>query len=88
MSTGDTPDTTTADPQLANRYGRRAVALYLACAALIVAAGLLGPSVVVLTLTNRHAWLPSYWFNSKPNDWLVTVMLDGTGSWRWLRSRT
>ena len=40
-----------------------------------MAAGLLGPSVVVLTLTNRHAWLPSYWFNAKPNDWLVTPMV-------------
>jgi alpha-1,6-mannosyltransferase len=55
--------------------GRRAIALYLASTILIVAAGLLGPSVVVLTLTNRHAWLPSYWFNAKPNDWLVTVMV-------------
>ncbi|HEY0475719.1 MAG TPA: polyprenol phosphomannose-dependent alpha 1,6 mannosyltransferase MptB [Kribbella sp.] len=55
--------------------GRRAIALYLTSTILIVAAGLLGPSVVVLTLTNRHAWLPSYWFNAKPNDWLVTVMI-------------
>ncbi len=76
-----------ADPRLAERYGKRAVALYLACTALIVAVGLLGPSVVVLTLTNRHAWLPSYWFDAKPNDWLVSVMiyvaiaLGGYGVW-------
>ncbi|MDX3001723.1 DUF2029 domain-containing protein [Kribbella solani] len=57
------------------KYGRWAVALYLACTALIVAVGLLGPSVVVLTLTNRHSWLPSYWFNTKPNDWLVSAMI-------------
>ncbi|ADB29324.1 hypothetical protein Kfla_0196 [Kribbella flavida DSM 17836] len=59
----------------AERDGRRAVGLYLVSAALIVAVGLLGPSVVVLTLTNRHAWLPSYWFDAKPNDWLVSVMI-------------
>ncbi|HET6293700.1 MAG TPA: glycosyltransferase 87 family protein [Kribbella sp.] len=63
-----------ADPK-ALRDGRRAIGLYLISTVLIVAAGLLGPSVVVLTLTNRHAWLPSYWFNAKPNDWLVTTMV-------------
>ncbi|GAA3077898.1 hypothetical protein JOF29_005136 [Kribbella aluminosa] len=63
------------DLELGQKYGRRAVALYLACTALIVAVGLLGPSVVVLTLTNRHPWLPSYWFDAKPNDWLVSVMI-------------
>ncbi|TWD80778.1 hypothetical protein FB561_1869 [Kribbella amoyensis] len=65
----------TAPTDQANRDGRRAVGLYLASAALIVTVGLLGPSVVVLTLTNRHAWLPSYWFDSKPNDWLVSVLI-------------
>ncbi|MEU4390796.1 DUF2029 domain-containing protein [Kribbella sp. NPDC023855] len=64
-----------ADDRAADRDGRRAVGLYLASTVLIVAAGLLGPSVVVLTLTNRHAWLPSYWFDTKPNDWLVTMMI-------------
>ncbi|HWD81346.1 MAG TPA: glycosyltransferase 87 family protein [Kribbella sp.] len=63
------------DLELGNKYGRRAVALYLACTALIVAVGLLGPSVVVLTLTGRHPWLPPYWFDAKPNDWLVSVMI-------------
>ncbi|MGW7683314.1 DUF2029 domain-containing protein [Kribbella sp. NPDC054772] len=70
MSTADAPDV-----ELGRKYGRRAVALYLACTALIVAVGLLGPSVVVLTLTGRHSWLPSYWFTTKPNDWLVSVMI-------------
>ncbi|HZX08381.1 polyprenol phosphomannose-dependent alpha 1,6 mannosyltransferase MptB [Kribbella sp.] len=63
------------DLELGRKYGRRAVALYLACTALIVAVGLLGPSVVVLTLTGRHPWLPSYWFDAKPNDWLVSVLI-------------
>ncbi|TDD43885.1 DUF2029 domain-containing protein [Kribbella antibiotica] len=82
----------TADPRLAERYGKRAVALYLACTAMIVAVGLLGPSVVVLTLTNRHAWLPSYWFDAKPNDWLVSVgiyvaiLLGGIGVWMALKA--
>jgi alpha-1,6-mannosyltransferase len=70
-----TTETTTATPEQATRDGRRAVGLYLASTALIVATGLLGPSVVVLTLTNRHDWLPSYWFDTKSNDWLVTVMI-------------
>lgn len=73
MSTGES---VVAQPTAAAvRDGRRAVALYLVSAALIVAVGLLGPSVVVLTLTNRHAWLPSYWFDAKPNDWLVSVAI-------------
>lgn len=63
------------DRKSGDRDGRRAVGLYLISTILIVAAGLLGPSVVVLTLTNRHTWLPSYWFNTKPNDWLVTLMV-------------
>ena len=63
------------DQAKGNRDGKRAVGLYLISTLLIVAAGLLGPSVVVLTLTNRHAWLPSYWFDAKPNDWLVTMMI-------------
>lgn len=63
------------DSRKADRDGNRAVGLYLASTILVVAAGLLGPSVVVLTLTNRHAWLPSYWFTTKPNDWLVTMMI-------------
>jgi hypothetical protein len=62
-------------PASAVRDGRRAVALYLLSTALIVLAGLLGPSVVVLTLTNRHAWLPSYWFAADPNDWFVTSLI-------------
>jgi alpha-1,6-mannosyltransferase len=71
------PETTTAAPDTAKALqdGRRAIGLYLISTALIVAAGLLGPSVVVLTLTNRHAWLPSYWFNAKPNDWFVTSLI-------------
>jgi alpha-1,6-mannosyltransferase len=72
---GEALSSTSQQTARANRDGHRAVALYLISTALIVAAGLLGPSVVVLTLTNRHAWLPSYWFDSKPNDWLVTVMI-------------
>ena len=86
MSTEPLSTGQTVDPK-ALKDGRRAVALYLASTALIVAAGLLGPSVVVLTLTNRHAWLPSYWWNTKPNDWLVSVMiyvailLGGYGVW-------
>ncbi len=38
-------------------------------------------------MTNRHAWLPSYWCDTKPNDWLVSVMiyvailLGGYGVW-------
>src|SRR4051812_49480744 len=63
------------DLQLGKKYGRRAVALYLVSTALIVAVGLLGPSVVVLTLTGRHPWLPSYWFDAHANDWLVSVMI-------------
>ncbi|MFI5691713.1 DUF2029 domain-containing protein [Kribbella sp. NPDC051586] len=63
------------DLQLGQKYGRRAVALYLVSTALIVAVGLLGPSVVVLTLTGRHPWLPSYWFDAHANDWLVSVMI-------------
>lgn len=59
----------------ARKDGRRAISLYLISTAMIVLAGVLGPSVVVLTLTNRHAWLPSYWFNVKPNDWFVTSLV-------------
>lgn len=59
----------------AERDGRRGVACYLISTALIVVTGLLGPSVVVLTLTNRHDWLPSYWFDAGPDGWLVTGMI-------------
>jgi alpha-1,6-mannosyltransferase len=74
------------------RDGRRAIGLYVISTALIVLAGLLGPSVVVLTLTNRHAWLPSYWFDAKPNDWFVTsliyvaILLGGYGVFLALRA--
>jgi len=70
---GEVPDS--VDRRAGDRDGRRAVGLYLISTLLIVAAGLLGPSVVVLTLTNRHTRLPSYWFDTKPNDWLVTMMV-------------
>jgi alpha-1,6-mannosyltransferase len=76
----------------AAKDGRRAIACYLIATALIVVTGLLGPSVVVLTLTNRHDWLPPYWFNSEPNDWLVSCMIyaalliAGYGVWLALRA--
>ncbi|HEU4947940.1 MAG TPA: DUF2029 domain-containing protein [Kribbella sp.] len=71
----DSADVAVPETPGAVKDGRRAVALYLTSTALIVLAGLLGPSVVVLTLTNRHAWLPSYWFGAKPNDWFVTSLI-------------
>jgi alpha-1,6-mannosyltransferase len=74
---GDGAGLPTPERARADRDGRRAIALYLASAACTVLAGLLGPSVVVLTLTNRHAWLPSYWFDAKPDDWLVASLVYG-----------
>lgn len=60
---------------VADRDGRRGITCYLISIGLIVLTGLLGPSAVVLTLTNRHDWLPPYWFDAGPSGWLVTVMI-------------
>jgi alpha-1,6-mannosyltransferase len=60
---------------VAARDGRRAIACYLIATALIVVTGLLGPSVVVLTLTNRQSLVPPYWFDAEPNGWLVTSLI-------------
>lgn len=64
---------TSAAQQVAARKGRRGIACYLVSTALIVFTGLLGPSVVVLTLRNRKDWLPPYWFDAEPAGWLATL---------------
>ncbi|MFC0628214.1 polyprenol phosphomannose-dependent alpha 1,6 mannosyltransferase MptB [Kribbella deserti] len=84
--------TTSNKRATANRDGKRAIACYLIATALIVVTGLLGPSVVVLTLTNQHSWLPPYWFGESPNDWLVSsliyvaLIIAGYGVWVALRA--
>lgn len=50
---------------------------------LIVLVGLLGPSAVTVTLPQRAAWLPPYWFDTHPSAWLViglalAAILSGT----------
>lgn len=65
--------TETAPMTEARRKGRRGIACYLTSTALIVFTGLLGPSVVVLTLRDRKEPLPPYWFNAHPTGWLATL---------------
>ena len=60
-------------PPAAIRAGRAGIACYLASVALIVLTGLLGPSVIVLTLPNPKKWLPPYWFDADPGGWVATV---------------
>ena len=57
----------------ARRLGRRGVACYLTSTALIVLTGLLGPSVVVLSLRDRTSLLPPYWFDARPGGWAATL---------------
>ncbi len=57
----------------ARRAGRIGITCYLVSIGLIVFTGLLGPSVVVLTLPNRNPWLPSYWFDAHPGSWAATL---------------
>lgn len=84
--------TTSPKRAKARRDGRWAIACYLIATALMVVTGLLGPSVVVLTLTNRHDWLPPYWFGESPNDWLVSCLIyvalivAGCGVWLAVRA--
>ncbi len=55
------------------RAGRAGAVCYLTSIGLIVLTGLLGPSVVVLTLPNPEKWLPPYWFDAEPGGWAATV---------------
>ena len=43
--------------------------------ALLVCAGLLGPSAAQPPLPQRHRWLPPYWLSADPSPWLVTALL-------------
>jgi hypothetical protein len=77
-------------PPAATRAGRIGIACYVASVALIVLTGLLGPSVVVLTLPNPHRWLPSYWFDAHPPGWVATlpvlaaIVIGAAGVWQLL----
>ncbi|MFD2077863.1 polyprenol phosphomannose-dependent alpha 1,6 mannosyltransferase MptB [Actinopolymorpha cephalotaxi] len=58
----------------AGRAGRLAVLGLGASVALFTVTGLLGPSVVALTLPQRAAWRPPYWFDTHPPPWLVVTL--------------
>ncbi|MET9019469.1 polyprenol phosphomannose-dependent alpha 1,6 mannosyltransferase MptB [Actinopolymorpha sp. NPDC004070] len=61
-----------ADP--ARRAGGLAVLGLGASLALFTVTGLLGPSVVALTLPQRAAWRPPYWWDTHPPAWLVVTL--------------
>ncbi len=56
------------------REGRLATLCLGASLALFTATGLLGPSVVALTLPQRAAWRPPYWWDAHPPPWLVVTL--------------
>ncbi|HEV2087363.1 MAG TPA: polyprenol phosphomannose-dependent alpha 1,6 mannosyltransferase MptB [Cryptosporangiaceae bacterium] len=55
--------------------GRRAMLLCALGFGLVALAGLLGPSVVAVTLPQREAWHPPYWFDVHPSPWLVVGLV-------------
>ncbi|WP_157728264.1 glycosyltransferase 87 family protein [Actinopolymorpha singaporensis] len=67
-------DTRTDQAARAARVGRLAVTCLGASLALFTVTGLLGPSVVALTLPQRAAWRPPYWFDAHPAPWLVVML--------------
>ncbi|GAA5013383.1 polyprenol phosphomannose-dependent alpha 1,6 mannosyltransferase MptB [Actinopolymorpha pittospori] len=61
----------------ADRTGRLALVSTGASIALFTVTGLLGPSVVVLTLPQRAAWRPPYWWDAHPPPSLVVGLALG-----------
>ncbi|WP_020577732.1 polyprenol phosphomannose-dependent alpha 1,6 mannosyltransferase MptB [Actinopolymorpha alba] len=66
-----TAATSVHSPVASHRAGRRALVFCGASFALFTLTGLLGPSAVTLTLPQRVAWRPPYWFDVHPAPWLV-----------------
>ena len=55
--------------------GRQALVLLSSGFGLVFLVGLLGPSAIAVTLPQRQAWLPPFWFDADPSPWLVIGLI-------------